>query len=413
VTNQIDLLDDGILREDRVADPYPYLKGLQDNDPVYWNETLRAWFLTKYEDIFQALRDPRFSSDRVRPVYEQRLSEEQRNARKPTYDVLLNWMVFMDPPEHTRLRKLVMPAFTPNAIAAMRPRVQEIVNEAIAEVKERKDFDFIHDFAYPVPAIIIAELIGVPAEDRDLFKHWSDEILVLVFGAAGNADRRERAQQALVELTDYLRDLIHKLRDNPGDNIISNLLQVHDVEGEAPLTEQELVATLALLVFGGHETTTNLIANGARVLMQHPDQWQKLRDNPELARSATEEILRFDGPSKMEARVMLEDVELRGKTLRKGDSVYFSQGAANHDPDVFSDPETFDIERTPNRHIGFGHGLHHCLGNFLARLEGEIAFNAIVQNLDGLRPAEGRPEVWHPTLMSRGMISFPVQRDVS
>jgi len=404
------LEDDEILRPDRVADPYPYLAGMREHDPVHWNEDHRAWFLHRYDDIFESLRDPRFSSDRIRPVYEDRLSPEQRELRKPTFDVLLNWMVFMDPPDHTRVRKLVMPAFTPNAVAKMRPRVAEVVEESMANVRDRESFDFIRDFAYPVPAIIIAELIGVPPEDRDLFKHWSDEILVLVFGAAGGPERRERAQKALVELTEYLRGLIDTVAANPGDNIISNLLAIQDASGEPPLTEGELISTLALLVFGGHETTTNLMANGTRVLMQHPQQWARLRDEPTLIRSAVEEILRFDGPSKMEARVMIDDVELRGKTLRKGDQVFFSQGAANRDHRVFANPDTFDIARTPNRHLGFGHGLHHCLGNFLARLEGEIAFASIVENLDGLRPSATEPEVWHPTLMSRGMISFPVER---
>lgn len=410
MNNKTVLLDDEILRPDRVADPYPYLADVRDNEPVYWNDEMRAWFITKHEDIFAALRDPRFSSDRIRPSYD-RLSDEQRAAREPTFDVLLNWMVFMDPPEHTRLRKLVQPAFTPAAIEKMRPRVQQVVDEAMAEVVDKEHFDFIKDFAYPVPAIVIAELIGVPAEDRDLFKHWSDEILVLVFGASGGAERRVRAQKALVELSDYLTELIEKVRHEPGDNIITSMIQATDVE--PPLSNKELVATLALLVFGGHETTTNLIANGTRVLLQNPEQWDKLRDNPQFIRTAVEEILRFDGPSKMEARVMAEDVEVRGKTLRKGDAVYLAQLAANRDPDAFENPDVLDIERSPNRHVGFGFGLHHCLGNFLARLEGEIAFTAVVKNLPGLRVSATEPEVWHPTLMSRGMISFPVERSIA
>lgn len=409
MTDETVSLDDEILRPDRVADPYPYLADVRDNDPVYWNEEMRAWFITKHEDIFAALRDPRFSSDRIRPSYE-RLSDEQRAARQPTFDVLLNWMVFMDPPEHTRLRKIVQPAFTPAAIEKMRPRVQQVVDEAMAKVVNLEEFDFIRDFAYPVPAIVIAELIGVPPEDRDLFKHWSDEILVLVFGASGGSERRVRAQKALVELSDYLRDLIEKVRNDPGDNIITSLIQATDVE--PPLNDKELVATLALLVFGGHETTTNLIANGTRVLLQHPDQWDKLRDNPQFIRSAVEEILRFDGPSKMEGRVMAEDVELRGKTLLRGDAVFLAQGAANRDPDVFENPDDLDIERSPNRHVGFGFGLHHCLGNFLARLEGEIAFTSVVNSLPGLRESATEQEVWHPTLMSRGMVTFPVERTI-
>ena len=411
MTEQTLDFDDDILRIDRVEDPYPYLAQIRNSDPVHWNEQYRAWFLHKHEDLFWALRNPAFSSDRIRPVYETRMSEEQRIARKPTFDVLLNWMVFMDPPNHTRMRKLVMPAFTPNAVAAMQPRVQQVVDEAIDQVQGRESFDLIADLAYPIPAVVIAELMGVPAEDRDLFKAWSDEILVLVFGATGGKGRRERAQKGLVELTDYLKKMIEHYRKEPGDNLISRLVQAHDIE--PPLSDDEIVATCALLVFGGHETTTNLIANGTRALLNHPEQLEKLRNDPSLIQSAVEELLRFDGPSKMEARVLAEDVELRGKTLRKGDSVYLAQGAANRDPDVFADPDELDITRTPNRHVAFGFGLHHCLGNFLARLEATIAIEAIVQRLPGLRISAAKEAEWHPTLMSRGMVSFPVERTLS
>lgn len=409
MTEQFLGFDDEILRADRIADPYPYLAEIRSNDPVHWNEHFRAWFLHKHEDLFWALRNPAFSSDRVRPVYENRLSPEQKAARKPTFDVLLDWMVFMDPPEHTRMRQLVMPAFGPKAVAAMRPRVAAVVEEAIAAVEDRDSFDMVEDLAYPIPAIVIAELMGVPVEERDLFKAWSDSILVLVFGASSEAGRRERAQDGLIELTDYLRGLIDRYRREPADNLISNLL-ISAAAGEDPLTDDEIVSTCALLIFGGHETTTNLIANGTRSLLTHPEQWERLKADPSLAPSAVEELLRFDGPSKMELRVLTEDVDLRGKTMRAGDTVYLAQLAANRDPDAFDAPDSLDIGRSPNRHVGFGFGLHHCLGNFLARLEATLAFEAISQRLPDLQISPTQPETWHPTMMSRGMTSFPVVR---
>ena len=305
-----------------------------------------------------------------------------------------------------KARKMVMPAFSPKAVATMRPRVEQVVQDTIAELGDRDSFDFIRDFAYPIPAIVVAELIGVPPEDRDLFKKWSDDILTLVFGAQGQEDRRELAQQGLVELTAYLRNLIEKIRENPGDNIISSLVQAREVE--PPLTDDEIISTCALLVFGGHETTTNLIANGTRQLLLHPEQWNLLRDNPELVGSAVEELLRFDGPSRLEARLLVEDVELRGKTMRAGDSVFLVQSAANRDPEVFAEPHRLDITRTKNTHVGFGFGVHHCLGNFLARLEANVAFCAVVDAMPDL--ALDGQETWHPTMMSRGMKTMPVKR---
>ena len=397
---------DDILREDRLADPYPFFSALREAEPVRWNERHRAWFVHRYDDLVWALRHPGFSSDRIRPVWEHGLSEEQRAMRKPTFDILLDWMVFLDPPEHTRLRKLAMPAFSSASVNAMEPAVRGVVEGAIDAVADRDSFDLVTDLAYPIPASVIAELMGVPAEDRDLFKSWSDDILVLVFGAEGNRDRHQRAQQGLVELTDYLRGLVRRYRVAPGDNVITQLLASRELD--PPLTEDEIVSTCALLIFGGHETTTNLIANGARVLMAHPEQLSALRANPGLVKSAVEELLRYDGPSKMEMRRMVDDVELRGHTLRRGDAVYLVQAAANRDPDAFDRPDTLELERKPNRHVGFGHGVHHCLGSFLARLEGSLALEALVRRLPGLVP--GGDPAWHATLISRGMTTFPVRK---
>ena len=397
-----------LLTPERVADPYPVLAELRHEQPVFYNEHYRAWFIHRHDDLLGALKDPRFSSDRIRPVFEHKLTDSQRRQRAPTYRILGEWMVFRDPPDHTRLRKLVSRAFTPRAISLWKPRIVEVVNSLIAEVAPRGRMDVITDFAYPLPAVVIAEMMGVPPGDRDLFKDWSDDLMVLVFGARGVEGRRERAQSGLVELSDYLGGLVRRFRTAPSENLIHTLIRAQ--EGDDTLTDDEIVGTCILLLFGGHETTTNLIGNGLHALLAHPRQLERLRahsDDGEYLRVATEEILRFDGPSKMQVRMAAEDVQLGDHTVRRHDMVYLVQAAANRDPAVFDDPDHFDLERNPTDHLGFGFGLHYCLGAAVARLEGSIALDALARRLPDLR-AGPEPAEWHPTLISRGMASFPV-----
>lgn len=400
--------DDDLLTLERTADPYPYLDELRVADPVHWSDRYRAWLITPWEDVFTSLRDPRFSSDRIKPVFDTKLTDEQRSERKPMFDVLQHWMVFNDPPNHTRLRGLVNRAFTPKAVAALRPRIEEVVNEQVEQIRDRGSADLIQDFAFPIPAVVIAEMMGVPAEERDLFKDWSDAIMALVFGAAGTPGRREQAQSSMLELTAYLQEMVNHFRANPAENLISDLIQAQ--EDDDRLSDEEIVSTCTLVLFGGHETTTNLIGNGTRALLQFPDQKQRLIDQPDLIGTAIEELLRFDGPSKMEVRRAMADIEIRDKTIAEGDQIYFVQSAANRDPDQFDDPNQLDVGRHPNRHCGFGFGIHYCMGAPIARLEGAIAIDALIRALPGLRIGP-EPEVWHPTLISRGMQSFPVSWD--
>ena len=398
-------IDDEVLSPERIVDPHSYFSVLREHDPVHWNEKYRAWFIHRYDDVLDALRDPRFSSERIGAAYD-RLTEEQRAERQPTYDILMDWLVFRDPPDHTRLRRLVSRAFTPRAVEAWRDRITGVVDELIDGLSGRDHFDLIEDFAYPIPAVVIAEMMGVPPDDRDRFKDWSDDVMILVFGARGVGDRRARAQQGLIELAAYLGDLVAHYRQHPADNIISNLVEAS--EGDDSLEDPEIVANCVLFLFGGHETTTNLIGNGIRVLLNHPDQLQKLRDDLSLIKPAVEEILRFDGPSKMEVRTLADQVEMGDKTLPAGDMVYLVQHAANRDPDAFDHPDQFDIARDPNNHIGFGFGLHFCLGASVARLEGTIALEALVRRLPNLVLGP-EPEVWVPTMLSRGLEHLPMR----
>jgi cytochrome P450 len=408
MTSGVTELDDDMLDPERVANPYALFDELRVRSPVHWSDRYRAWFITQWDDVFDALRDPRFSSDRIMPVFDTKLTEQQRAERKPTFDILQYWMVFNDPPEHTRLRGLVNRAFTPKAVSMLRPRMELLVAELIEEVRPRGSMDLIQDFAFPIPAIMIAEMMGVPSEERDLFKGWSDAIMTLVFGAAGVVGRREIAQQSLSELAEYLRDLVHRFRAEPGENLISDLIAAQEADDR--LSDDEIVSTCTLVLFGGHETTTNLIGNGIRSLLHFPDALQRLIEEPNLLGSAIEELLRYDGPSKMEVRMAAADIEMRGQTIREGDQVYLIQAAANRDPNVFTDPNGLDLGRNPNKHCGFGFGIHYCLGAPIARLEGSIAIDALIRNLPGLRIGP-EPEQWHPTLISRGMQSFTVSWD--
>lgn len=398
--------DADLLVPERLADPYPHFNRLREECPVHWSDRYRSWFVHRHEDVLAALRDERYSSDRISPAVA-RQSADQRRERSATFDVLKHWMVFLDPPRHTRLRQLVMPAFSPTSVAAMAPTVDAAVAASVEELRDRESFDLVRDFAYPIPAVVIAELLGIPASDRDLFKAWSDDILVLVFGGHSTPGRRERAQDGLTSLTDYLRDVIAQRRRDPRDDVISRLVTAQ-VEGEH-LSEEEVVATCALLVFGGHETTTNLIGNAFRALVNHPDQRARLEAEPALIGTAVEEFLRFDGPSKMEPRLLVADVELRGQTMRAGDTVHLMQISANRDGRVFQDPDVLDVGRRPNRHVGFGHGLHHCLGNFLARMEVTTGITHLLRAFPTLQPGLPDDEVpWNATLLSRGMASYPV-----
>jgi cytochrome P450 len=398
--------DDDLLAPANVRDPYPLLARLRQEDPVHWSERLGAWMILRYDDLFDALRDERLSSNRVQPVFETKLTPAEQLERGPTFEVLRHWMVFNDPPRHSRLRQLVSAAFTPRAIELLRPRVEKVVDGLLDDLEGHDEIDLIGDFAYPIPATIIAEMMGVPEEDRPRFKDWSDCIMALVFGAKGERDRRARAQRGLLDLCGYLHSLVARFRARPEENLITSLIEARDADDS--LTDEEIVATCTLLLFGGHETTTNLIGNGTRTLLEHPDQLARFRAEPALLQSAVEELLRFDGPSKLEVRRVAQDMDFGGRAFREGQQVLLLQASANRDPDVFPAPDTLDLERHPNRHIGFGFGIHYCLGASVARLEGSVGLRKLFDRFPDLAPAD-EPPTWHPLLVSRGMSRFAVR----
>ncbi len=407
----LDLSTADVLGPEAVADPYPLLAALREHDPVHRSARYRSWFVTRFDDVSDALRDERFSSDRIAPYRRARLDGPGTDpALRAAFGVLEDWMVFKDPPDHTRLRKLLSRAFTPRAVSRMRPRIGQIADDLLDAVTGTGTgrADLVADYAYPLTASVIAEMLGVPRADRPRFKDWSDQITGLVFGGMGDADRHSSGARGMAELTDYLSGLVTAHEREPADDLLSALISARDADDA--LSHDEVIATGVLLLFAGHETTTNLIGNGLLALLQHSDQRALLDADPSLVDGAIDEMMRFDGPAKTVARLMGADVDLRGHTLRRGERVFLCPSSANRDPAVFEDPDRFDITRRQGRQLGFGVGLHYCLGAPLARLESAVAIPRALRALPGLRPDDGELR-WHPVLLSRGMERFPVRFD--
>ena len=408
---QIDLSDADLLSPEAVIDPYPLLAAMREHDPVHWSARYRSWFITRFDDVAQALVDDRYSSDRIAPARRAKLDDGGADPLlRNAFNVLEDWMVFKDPPDHTRLRRLLSRAFTPRAVAGMRPRVLELADEMLEAALARGtgELDLVGDYAYPLTASVIAEMLGVPREDHPRFKDWSDRIARLVFGGLADPQRHRDGALGMAELADYLAVLVRRHERAPADDLLTALIEARDA-GDA-LSPAEVVATGVLLLFAGHETTTSLIGTGTLALLQHPEQRALLAADPTLVEGAVEELLRYDGPAKTVARVMATDVGLRGRRLRAGDRVFLCPAAANRDPEAFPDPDRLDLRRADRRQLGFGLGLHYCLGAPLARLEAGVAITRVLNRLPGLRIAD-QELCWNPVLLSRGLRSFPVRYD--
>jgi len=382
-----------------LANPYPIYHRLRSTDPVHWDEGISAWMVTRYDDAAAGLRNPRLSSARA----ERSRSRHGSPELDEFFDGQSKSMINNDPPTHTRLRGLVNKAFTPRAVEAMTGQVQQLVDHFLDAIQPHGRMDVIQDLAYPLPVTVIAQMIGVPAADMARFKKWSDEIAV----GAGATPTREELLTALNsrrELVAYFREVVAQRRVKPENDLLSALVQAEEAGDR--LSEAELFSIAILLLVAGNETTTNLIGNGLKALLENPDQLQKLRDNPALIDSAVEELLRFDGPVQFTSRIALESLTLRDKAIRTGDGIYFFIGAANRDPERFPDPDRLDIARPDNHHLAFGAGPHFCLGAPLARLEGRIAFATLLRRLPGLRLA-GQPQYRHDFNL-RGLKTLPV-----
>lgn len=393
-----------------LANPYPVFDQLRSSDPIFWSEENSYWILTRYADIASLIQNEHLSSNRI-GAHAGRMSQEAREYFRPFFTAVSSWMLMIDPPDHTRLRGLVNKAFTPRVVENMRGLVQDLANNMLATVKDQGRMDVMTDLANQLPATVIAELLGLPGTEHQQFKTWSDDIAEALSGIDSGATRDELqalyilAQKSSLALSDYFRERLVELRRHPQDNLLSALAQAEE-QGDR-LTEDELFANCVLLMIAGHETTTNLIGNGILALLQNPSQREALTSNPELIVSAVEELLRYDSPVQKMGRIALADIQIAGKQIKQGQLVCLSFAAANRDPEQFALPQQLDINRYPNRHLAFGHGLHYCIGAALARLEGQIVINSVLRCLPGLQLANENLE-WYRNFTLRGLKSLPV-----
>ncbi len=387
-----------------LANPYPVLSRMRDEDPCHWSPRLRSWVLTRYSDIkAMCLDKDGVSSDRLRPFFASLPSAEASRIAEITRYLSL-WMVFKDPPEHTRLRRLTGKVFSTRAMQAMRPKVEQIAERLLDDIGERDQFDLLADYASPLPCLVIMAMLGVPAEDMAEVKRLSDEIALFIGSSRTSAEKYDTAEAATREMALFFQGLIADRRRTPRNDALSELALLRD--GDDAFTEDELVATCILMLFAGHETTTNHIANGMLALMRFPDQMQRLRADAGLASAAVEELLRYDGPSGAQVRIIKHAQQLHGKTLEPGQRVFMMLNAANRDPLAYADPDRLDLGRDGVPHLAFGFGGHICLGFPLARTEGAVALPALLGRYSQLEPI-AEPE-WINSLVFRGMKALPV-----
>lgn len=392
-----------LLDPEVLANPYPLYHRLRDEDPVHWDPFLHAWVVTRYADVIHVLHH--FSANRT-PTPEQ-LSAMGLSALNPIAQVMVRQMLFLDPPNHTRLRALASAAFTVRRVERLRSHIQEIMDGLLDAVISKGSMDLIADFASPAPAIVTAELLGVPVADHEQLKDWSADFAEMLGNFQHNPDRFPKILRSVEEMSSYFRSAMQEQRLHPQDGLVSAMMAA-DVDG-AKLTDEEIIANLIVTMVGGQETTTNLIGNGILTLLRNPEAMKRLRDDSSLVPSALEELLRYESPSQHTARLAPDDVELGGKQIRKRQAVIAVMGAANRDPERFPDPDRLDIERQDNRHVAFGWAAHFCFGAHLARLEGQIAVSTLLQRLPDLELDTKVPPVWRHNLGLRGLTALPVR----
>jgi cytochrome P450 len=391
---------------DFISNPYRAYSYLRATAPLHWIDQFRngAWVVTRYADVLAGLHDPRLSSQRSHNLTAALPSGAQREFE--TFNrIFSKWMLFLDPPEHSRIRKLLNKEFTPNMIQRMRPRIQQVVNSLLDDVAGKSEIEFMNEFANPLPVRVIAEMLGIPAADQRAFQIWSDDLASFFGNATSPVETARRAQNSLIRLTEYFRDLLPERRAHKGDDLVSLLLRVEE-EGEM-LSGEELLAQCTLLLVAGHETTRNLLGNGLLALLQHSDQFAKLKENPALINSAVREFARFDSPVQFSGRAATEDFTWHEQEIKKGQTVILLLASANRDPDKFSEPERLDISRDEGMPLSFGHGTHFCIGAALAYTEAEIAFTTLLERATGLKLLDDVP-AWRSNLSFRGLSRLPI-----
>jgi cytochrome P450 len=391
------------------SDPFPLYADLRRRAPIHRND-LGFWVVARHADCLAVLRDRRASSDSLNVAVERM----PQGLRTPVGEddpiaaamIEMRPFLFRDPPDHTRLRGLVSKAFTPKVVESLRTRTQQVVDELLDAALDAGRVDLLEAFAYPLPVRVICDLLGVPAEDQDRFKDWSDAL------ARGldpdfllTQEVIDARSEAVLQFSQYFFELLADRRRAPGEDLLSRLVQAED--GGTVLSEAEMLSTCILLLVAGHETTVNLISGGTLALLRHSDQMERFRTDPGVHRSGVEEMLRYVSPVQLTGRALTEDCEFGGVEFAAGDFAMLLIASGNHDPEQFEDPERFDVTRTPNNHLGFGFGIHHCLGAPLARMEAQVALTSLVRRAPGL--ALTVEDVTYKTnVVLRGMESLPV-----
>jgi cytochrome P450 len=378
---------------------------MRNEDPVHWSPALRAWILTSYDGVKRALGSSEMSPNRLTPFYAS-LPATTRGSLAEMMRYLNLWIVFRDPPEHTRVRGLVSKAFLPGTINGFRPKIVAIASRLLDELGSDNEVDLVARFTMPLPALVIMSMLGVSGDYLERIKAWSDDIMLFI-GSAQNTPRKyELARRGAQEMAQFFRDEIARRRRDPGDDLLTLLIAARD--DRECLSEDELAATAMLLLFAGHETTTNLLSTASLSLMRHLDQRELFCRRQELAGTAVEEFLRFEAPTHAMTRIVRIDHEMGGKQLKAGDRVFAMINAANRDEAQFLEPDRLDVGRTPNRHLTFGQGIHFCLGAQLARLEARIALPLLFERYPQLGPGNAEP-AWLDSLIMRGLNALPVR----
>lgn len=390
-----------LLYPEVLANPYPLYQRLRNEDPVHWDLFLHTWVVTRYTDVVTVLQH--FSA--VRTPTSEHLSELGLSPMVPLSEVLVRQMLFLDGRSHSRIRNLASSAFTPRRVEALRFHIQEITDHLLDAVQGEGRMDVIADLADPLPAIVTAEMLGLPTSDWQQLTAWSTDFAEALGNLQHNPDHASRVLQSLEEVCAYFSAAIQEHRKHSRDTLIGALLNA-ELE-EDSLTEEEVVANCIMLMTGGQETTTNLIGNGMLTLLRHPDELEKLKADPSLIPAAIEELLRYESPIQYTSRLAPDDVQMGGKTIRKGQAVFAMIGAANRDPERFPEPDRLDICRQDNRHLAFAWGPHFCFGAPLARLEGQIAFETMLHRMPNVS-AEPSPVSWRENLGFRGLTSLPI-----
>lgn len=388
-------------------DPYPIYRKILSEAPVHWNASMRGWVVARYDDVARALCDRRLSAARFAPFLKL-MSEEKQRRLAPTIEVASRWAILHDPPEHTRLRGCTQDAMRPKSVEVFRPRLHEIAHALLDEVQTRAEMDLVSDYAFPLPALAIADLLGVAPDDRALFTKWSPSIAQLFSVAEFSDAFIDSVNSAITEASDYLRALLDSRRRMRRDDVVSHLLAVQ--ERGAPLSDQDIIAECLILLVAGHESTVNLIANAALALLEHPAEADRLRSGACRIEDAIEEFLRYDGPSRWITRVAAAPINIGGKAIAQGDLVVLLVGAANRDPLRFSQPDRLDLTRRDVRHLGFGAGIHYCEGAAFGRLGAEVALSTLLERVPSLSLRGTRSELsWREDFHVRSLRSLPVR----